>query len=223
MSRTTPVVGFLLFSLCACGIGYKNGAAEQRPEIITGMGATVMYPGEAGPAMPGSAIGPAGSTSTSSTSSAPGTTSGSSSSNGTGVPSGGASGAASGGGSTSGGQAPAPGSNLTMIGQTSEEASSTTETKQFLPIGPLFGYPFWIFGQTLGEKADEAKKEQMEPKPAASKPGPTTPDDVERDKLVRENEALRQELERRAQAAPAPAQSAAPRAAIGDEVAALER
>src|SRR5262245_33122012 len=223
MSRTTPVVGFLLFSLCACGIGYRNSAAEQRPEIITGMGATVMYPGEAGPAMPGSAIGPAGSSSTSSTSSAPGTTNGSSSSNGTGVPgsTAGPSAAASGGATS--GQAPAPGSNLTMIGQTSEEASSTTEKKQFLPIGPLFGYPFWIFGQTLGEKADEAKREQMEAKPTASKSVPSTPDDVERDKLVRENEALRQELERRAQAAPAPAQSAAPRAAIGDEVAALER
>ena len=39
----------LLFSLCACGLGYRNSAAEQRPEIITGMGATVMYPGEGRP------------------------------------------------------------------------------------------------------------------------------------------------------------------------------
>ncbi len=219
MSRTSPLVGVLLFSLCACGIGYRNGAAEQRPEIITGMGATVMYPGEAGPSMPGSAIGPAGSTSSSSTSSAPGTTSGSSSSNGQGVPSAGG-GSAQGSGSAA--PAPAPGSNMMMIGQTTEEASQSNEKKQFLPIGPLFGYPFWVLGKTIGEKADEAKKEQMEGKPTAAKSVPNGPDDVERDKLVRENEALRQELERRAQPAPA-AQSAAPRAAIGDELAALER
>jgi antitoxin component YwqK of YwqJK toxin-antitoxin module len=226
MSRTSPLVGVLLFSLCACGIGYRNGAAEQRPEIITGMGGTVMYPGEAGPAMPGSAIGPAGSTSSNSTSSAPGTTSGSSTSNGSGVPSQGAPSAGSGGapqsGSSTGAPAQAPGSNMMMIGQTTEEASQSEEKKLFLPIGPLFGYPFWIFGQTLGQKADEAKKEQMEPKPAAAKPVPSGPDDVERDKLVRENEALRQELERRAQPAPAQ-QSAAPHAAIGDELASLER
>src|SRR5262245_3546166 len=170
MSRTTPVVGFLLFSLCACGIGYRNSAAEQRPEIITGMGATVMYPGEAGPAMPGSAIGPAGSSSTGSTSSAPGTTSGTTRSSGTGVPS------AGGGATQSSGNAaappPGPGSNLTMSGQTTEEGSQSDEKKQFLPIGPLFGYPFWIFGQTLGEKADEAKREQMEPKPTAAKAVP---------------------------------------------------
>ena len=186
MSRTSPLVGVLLFSLCACGLGYRNGAAEQRPEIITGMGATVMYPGEAGPSMPGSAIGPAGSTSSNSTSSAPGTTSGSSSSNGQGVPSAGG-GSAQGGGSAA--PAPAPGSNMMMIGQTTEEASQSNEKKQFLPIGPLFGYPFWVLGKTICEKADVAKKEQMEGKPTAAKSLPNGPDDVERDKLVRERSA----------------------------------
>ncbi|HKC52852.1 MAG TPA: hypothetical protein VKF60_18830 [Myxococcota bacterium] len=112
-----------------------------------------------------------------------------------------------------------------MIGQTTQEASATEEKKQFLPIGPLFGYPFWFLGQSLGEKADEAKKEQSEPKAAAPVRTIHTADDAERDRLVRENEALRKELEQRAQPAPAPAAAprAAPRAAIGNELAALER
>jgi hypothetical protein len=217
MLRKLPIPAALCF-LCACGVGYRNGAEEQRPEAIVGMGATVMYPGESGPAMPGSAIGPAGSTSSTAGSSVPGTTSGSSNSSGQGVPA-----SQSGGSSAGGNGAPAnpPGSNMTMIGQTTEEASSSNEKKQFLPIGPLFGYPFWIFGQTLGQKADEAKREQSEPK--ASAPVRThTPDDAERDRLMRENENLRKELEQRA-AAPVEAQKAAPRAAIGDELAALER
>ncbi|MFI5315823.1 MAG: hypothetical protein ACHQ6T_08985 [Myxococcota bacterium] len=111
---------------------------------------------------------------------------------------------------------------MTLIGQTTEEASSSTEKKQFLPIGPLFGYPFWVLGKSLGEKADDAKKEQMEPKAAAAPPAVRTQDDAERDRLVRENEALRQELEQRARTA-APAAQPAPRAAIGDELASLER
>jgi hypothetical protein len=229
MARKLPILLVLSVSLAACGVGYKNGSQEQRPEIITGMGATVMYPGEAGPAMPGSAIGPAGSNSSSSGSTVPGTTSGSSNSSGTGVPDNGGSGTGShsgtsssnGSGSGSGGNP--GGSNLTMIGQTTEEASNSTETKEFLPIGPLFGYPFWFLGQSLGDKADEAKKQQMEPKPtAAEPPHPRTADDVERDRLQRENDALRQELEQRA-SAPVTSAPPAPRAAIGDELAALER
>jgi hypothetical protein len=112
---------------------------------------------------------------------------------------------------------------MTMIGQTTEESSNSSEKKQFLPIGPLFGYPFWFLGQTLAEKADEAKKEQSQPKPSTALPTTHTADDAERDRLMHENEALRKELEQRAQAAPAAAPSAAPRAAIGDELAALER
>jgi hypothetical protein len=221
MVQRLPFLLLVSLVLCGCGVGYRNGAEEQRPEIITGMGATVMYPGEPGPAMPGSAIGPAGSTSSSSASTAPGTTTGSSNSSGTGVP--GSAGSGSGASSGSGAGSPA-GSNLTLIGQTSEEASSKNEKKQFLPIGPLFGYPFFFLGQTLGEKADEAKKEQMEPKPEAPAHAVHTADDVERDRLVRENEALRKELEQRAQSTPAvSAAPSAPRAAIGDELAALER
>jgi antitoxin component YwqK of YwqJK toxin-antitoxin module len=214
-----------LLSLCACGIGYKNAAVETRPEVVTGMGATVMYPGEAGPAMPGSAIGPSGATSSGSSSTFPGTTSGSSSSNGTGVPANGAGApSAPGGQTTQGGTSNggAPGSNMTMIGQVEQDQSAKTETKQFLPIGPIFGYPFWFLGKSLEEKADDAKAERQLPKPTTGKAQPHTADDVERDRLMRENETLRQELERRAQPttqAPAPA----PRAAIGDELAALER
>lgn len=215
-----PFLALALVSLCGCGIGYRNAAQEQRPEIITGMGGTVMYPGEPGPAMPGSAIGPAGSTSSSAGSTVPGTTSGSSSSTGQGVPSGSAGGSSAGSGTASGSPS---GSNMTMIGQTTQEASSTNEKKQFLPIGPLFGYPFWFLGQSLGEKADEAKREQSEPKAAAPLRTVHTADDAERDRLLRENEALRKELEQRAEPAPAAAPRAAPRAAIGDELAALER
>ena len=218
--RSLAVVSLLLFGLCACGIGYAKHGAEERPEVITGMGATVMYPGEAGPAMPGTAIGPAGSTSSSTGSSGPGTSSGSYSSSGQGVPAGGDPGNAS--GATSSG--PPPASNMTMIGQTTEEASNSSEKKQFLPIGPLFGYPFWFLGKSIGEEADQAKKDQMEPKPDASaRPAPHGPDDVERDRLLRENEALRQELEHRAQPAPSAASASAPHPAIGDELAALER
>jgi len=208
-----------LLVLPACGIGYRNGAEETRPEIITGMGATVMYPGEPGPAMPGSAIGPAGSTSSSAGSTVPGTTSGSSNSTGSGVP------GSNGGGASSGSTASAPaGSNMTMIGQTTEEGSFSNEKKQFLPIGPLIGYPFFFLGQTLGDKADEAKKEQSEPKASAPARAVHTADDVERDRLTRENEALRQELEQRAQSAPqVSAAPSAPHPAIGDELAALER
>jgi hypothetical protein len=223
MVQRLPFFLLVSLALCGCGIGYRNGAQEQRPEIITGMGATVMYPGEPGPAMPGSAIGPAGSTSSSSGGSmAPGTTSGSSNSSGTGVP---GAGTSSGSSSSSGSGSESPaGSNLTMIGQTTEEASSSQEKKQFLPIGPLFGYPFFFLGQTLGEKADEAKKAQMEPKPQAAAQTVHTADDVERDRLMRENEALRKELEQHAQSTPpVSAAPSAPHAAIGDELAALER
>ncbi len=222
MVQRLPLIPLSLCFLCACGIGYRNSAQEDRPEMITGMGATVMYPGEPGPAMPGSAIGPAGSASSSTGSTAPGTTSGSSRSTGQGVPNGG--GSSSGSYSSNGTGAPAgnPGSNMTLIGQTTEEQSITNEKKQFLPIGPLFGYPFWFLGQTLGEKADEARKEQAEPK-ASAPPRVRTPDDAERDRLVRENEALRRELEDRAAPAPESVTRPAPRAAIGDELAALER
>ena len=204
--------------LCACGIGYSNHGQEQRPEVITGMGATVMYPGESGPVMPGTAIGPSGSSSQSSGSSGLGNSSGSSSSSGQGVPAAGGSGP----GATAG--SPPPSSNMTMIGQTTEEASNEHTNKEFLPIGPILGYPFWFLGKSIGQEADQAKQQQMEPKPDASaRPAPSGPDDVERDRLVRENEALRQELENRAQPAPTVAAADAPHAAIGDELAALER
>ena len=66
-----PALVLLSSSLCACGIGYSSASREQRPETLTGMGATVMYPGESGPAMPGSAIGPIGSSGQSTGSTAP--------------------------------------------------------------------------------------------------------------------------------------------------------
>ncbi|MGH9884205.1 MAG: hypothetical protein ACREBE_01665, partial [bacterium] len=216
-------------ALCACGIGYKSASGEQRPEIITGMGGTVMYPGESGPAMPGSSMPPTSGSGQSSSSSGPGTSSGSYSGSGQPEPAQGG-GAASGSGS--GGGSGDPGSNMTMISGGKQDASESMEDKKFLPIGPLFGYPFWFLGQSLADKADEGAKDQMDTAPQGTSPTTghaNTPDDVERNRLSQENQALRDQLQQRANAASAapPVASAQPRVAqaphISDELAALER
>ncbi len=226
------VVAVLPLALCACGMGYSGGSREQRPEVIQGMGATVMYPGESGPAMPGSSIGPASATGQSSGSTSPGQSSGSYSGSGQGAP------AQAGGGATAGGAASPqagenPGGNMTMISGGKEETSESYEDKRFLPVGVLFGYPFWIFGQSIGDKADEKAKDQMDKATQGTDPTTgkaNTPDDVERNRLANENQALRDQLQQRA-AAPVsapPVASGAPvrvaqNARISDELAALER
>ena len=120
---------------------------------------------------------------------------------------------------------------MTMISGGKEEASSSIEDKRFLPIGPIFGYPFWFLGKSLGDKADDEAKEQMDKANQGTDPTTgraNTPDDIERNRLADENQALRDQLQQRA-AAPAPPVSGAPstRVAqaprISDELAALER
>jgi len=148
--RTLHSLALLLVAatLCACGIGYQNADHEQRPETITGMGATVMYPGESGPAMPGSSIGPTSGTGQTTGSTTPGTASGSYTGSGEPAHAGTSSGPVPAGGAaaTSGGAAD-PGSNMTMISGGKQEVSESYEDKRFLPIGPIFGYPFWFNGE----------------------------------------------------------------------------
>jgi hypothetical protein len=121
---------------------------------------------------------------------------------------------------------------MTMISGGKEDVSESFEDKRFLPIGPIFGYPFWFLGKSLEKKADDEAKEQWDKAQGAvepSAPRANTPDDVERDRLARENQALRDQLQQRAGAANAPppvsaapqARAASPR--ISDELAALER
>ena len=132
---------------------------------------------------------------------------------------GGPSGAGSGSGSSSSSSSDP---ELTMIGGNSSEVSSSQKVRQVPIIGPitaLLGYPFWIFGKSVEEKAkDEAEKEKNR---AVSGPSGAqtalSPDEAQRAQLRRENERIQQELLERSRAqAPAPS-------TIGDELAALER
>ena len=52
------------------------------------------------------------------------------------------------------------------------------------------GYPFWIFGKNVHQKADRAESGETPERP------PLTTDEAERQRLVAENERLRRELER---------------------------
>ena len=129
----------------------------------------------------------------------------------------------SGGGSGSGSSSSSSSDpELTMIGGNSAEVSSSQKVRQVPIIGPitaLLGYPFWIFGKSVEEKAkDEAEKEKNR---AGSGPSGAqtalSPDEAQRAQLRRENERIQQELLERSRAqAPAPS-------TIGDELAALER
>ncbi len=122
------------------------------------------------------------------------------------------------------------GLETTMIGGTTGEATRNVKERKVPLIGPftaLLGYPFWIFGKNVNEKADQAARESSK----GSGGGPAlTPDERERSRLSEENERLRRELEQRGAGAPAPV-SAAPSAplraasgaSIGAELAALER
>jgi len=220
-------------ALCACGIGYQSADREQRPEIITGMGATVMYPGESGPAMPGSSIGPTSATGQTTGSTTPGTASGSYSGSGEPPRAGSTSGQAPAGGAAASGGAAEPGSNMTMISGGKQEVSESFEDKRFLPIGPIFGYPFWFLGKSLADKADDEAKEQLDKANQGTDPvsgRANTPDDVERNRLAEENQALRDQLQQRASApaavppvGSAPGTRVAQSARISDELAALER
>ncbi|MBW2413017.1 MAG: hypothetical protein JRG76_00785 [Deltaproteobacteria bacterium] len=217
----------------ACGFAHVNQDAAQRPDRAMGTGATLMMPGDSPPrlseydpyridgseqgssqsqgqsqgqpAQPTRSAGPAtyGGTGSESSNSGPGSSSGSSS-----------------------GGSPPSGPDMTMIGGSSGESDSEY-TLRDMPLGPLavlFGYPFWIFGKTLSEEADEAVEERSLPDPEPKlKPRPSHPQDVaEQTRLERENAEMAEALRRSARPEPEPMYTANSNA-IHDELAALER
>ncbi len=113
---------------------------------------------------------------------------------------------------------------LTMIGGNSVEVTGSQKVRQVPIIGPitaLLGYPFWIFGKSVEEKAKDAAEKEKHRASGGSGPSGAqavrTPDEAQRAQLRRENERIQQELLERSRAqAPAPS-------SLGDELAALER
>ena len=115
-----------------------------------------------------------------------------------------------------------PEGDLTMIGGHAQEGSTSTRKRQLPilgPLGVLFGYPFWIFGKSLEEKAAEAAEAQRSEQAAPGK----TPDGIERDRVLRENERIEQELGERSRRTTSGAGSQARRASVAEEIAHLER
>jgi hypothetical protein len=115
-----------------------------------------------------------------------------------------------------------------MIGGASQ-STDHEDTLRDIPLGPitsLFGYPFWIFGKTISEKADKALEEQKNPKDEAefelSRP-PTDPgDSAEYQRVREENARLAEQLRQRA-GPPAPVPQTPRQSSLRDELAALER
>ncbi len=134
---------------------------------------------------------------------------------------GGPSGAGSGSGASSSSSSDP---ELTMIGGNSAEVTSSKKIRQVPLIGPitaLLGYPFWIFGKSVEEKAKDAAEKEKDQAGGGSGPSGTqtarTPDEAQRAQLRRENERIQQELHERSRA-----QALAP-PSLGEELAALER
>ena len=127
-----------------------------------------------------------------------------------------------GGGSSSTGGAGAD-AGTTMLGGAGGEATTSTKSRN-TPLGPLttiFGYPFWIFGKSLSEKADQAVERRESGQPESDDSGQSrsaTPDDLERARISRENQEIMEQLSQRQRAA-----RAGEPQSIGDELAALER
>jgi hypothetical protein len=125
-------------------------------------------------------------------------------------------------------QAPPSDEEVTMLGGGAPETDSS-ESVRDVPLGPLavlFGYPFWIFGKTVEQKADQAAEERQTQnaeeklkEQAAQKPR-TGRDRAEQQRLSSENERLKEQLAQRA-AAPQPARARMP--SVREELAALER
>ena len=82
--------------------------------------------------------------------------------------------------------------DVTMIGGNSsqEKASKRIRNTPLGPLTTLVGYPFWIFGKSLSEAADEAATQQTPETPA-----PTTADQRERNRLAHENDELLRQLQ----------------------------
>lgn len=103
------------------------------------------------------------------------------------------------------------GSEITMLGGTTGEAVVANKERKVPILGPLtvlFGYPFWIFGASLDEKA---KKEAEKQRQGGTAEQPAlTPDERERERLRQENERLQRELTQQRGAAPSAAAPVAP-------------
>jgi antitoxin component YwqK of YwqJK toxin-antitoxin module len=127
-----------------------------------------------------------------------------------------------GSGSASPDAAADPGST-TLIGGMGGEAQASDRSRN-VPLGPLtalFGYPFWIFGKSIQEKADKAAQEQPQSESRSGAPersAAATPDDLEQRRVARENDEMLRQIRERGHAA----ESRAP-TSIGEELAALER
>ncbi len=179
----------LLLSLGACSFAHVNEDDEARPETVIGAGATTMYPGQRGPGMGAVLASPPGARAP-----APGPR---------GVPAPPSAGTQPGPRST--GIEPAPREELTVIGGASEDVSRSVRRRD-TPLGPLtaiLGYPFWIFGKSVEQKADEASQEQRSGNGTSSSSSsgsgvPRTQDDLERARLERENALLLDEMARHA-------------------------
>jgi hypothetical protein len=129
----------------------------------------------------------------------------------------------SGGGGSSASSEAGADAGTTMLGGAGGEASTSTKSRN-TPLGPLttiFGYPFWIFGKSLSEKADQAVEQRESGQPEESSSGnarPSSPDDLERARIERESQEMLQQLGQRQRATEPGGQQS-----IGDELAALER
>lgn len=83
--------------------------------------------------------------------------------------------------------------DVTMIGGAAREETGSKRVRNS-PLGPLttlLGYPFWIFGKSVSEKADETRSQN-----AAEAPPVPSADQQERSRLAAENDQLARELAR---------------------------
>lgn len=219
LKRTLVVFGSV--GLFGCGFAHVNVDTADKPDRAMGTGATIMMPGDSPPPLTaydpfGGGAAPSGSAPSQST----GSSSSSSQNPGTG----------SGSGTTSSRGTPAGRAEpqLTMIGGATQDRDSEERLRDS-PLGPLailFGYPYWIFGKTLGERADDAAKERKLPPPEPELvERPSHPvDSRQHQRLRRENEELARQLAQSPHVQPAQP-LATPRGALSiqDELAALER
>jgi antitoxin component YwqK of YwqJK toxin-antitoxin module len=98
---------------------------------------------------------------------------------------------------------PTSSGSVTMMGGTSQDGSQSIRERNS-PLGPLttlFGYPFWIFGKSLKEKAEAQSGTTTGPgggSAGSSGTQPATPDQLEKNRLEQENARMREMLEHRA-------------------------
>jgi hypothetical protein len=189
-----PIALLLCLLLTGCLFEHMDEDRANHPEKAMGTGARIIYPGESGPSLAGNAP---GSRSSSGQEQA---------------------------GSGTGGKNPDAG--LTLLGGSEGEGSSTKKSRQTPLIGPLtalFGYPFWIFGKSVQEKAAEEAGQQG-PEGAQATAGRQHGDGAERERLRRENQEMERELRERSQNRATSGSAAVDRSlSIAEELAQLER